>query len=277
MTFVFSPTKLKELCEEYFFSPSKKYGQNYLISDAPLQKMGQAASLSKNDTIVEIGSGFGQLTLFLANQVDNVICFEIEQKLKPYWEKVLKEHHNITFVWGNVLRELQSLPEGRYKVVANLPYQITSAMLRGLLEAKNKPGQIVVMVQREVAQRICAQPGDMSLLSVSVQYFGVPTIVSKVSKGNFWPKPKVDSAILSIKDIRETQESEQFFRVVKAGFSSKRKQLWKNIASSLSLPKDFVKACVLQVCGNERVRAQELSIEEWESLVVQLDTYGTRT
>ena len=132
------------------------------------------------------------------------------------------------------------------------------------------------MVQKEVAERICARAGDMSLLAVSVQYYGEPKIVDIVTKGNFWPEPGVDSAILQVKSLKvhkvKSLETEMFFKVVKAGFASKRKQAWKNVAAGLKLPAEKVKAVILAVAGNEKVRAEELSVENWVEIVEKLDS-----
>jgi 16S rRNA (adenine1518-N6/adenine1519-N6)-dimethyltransferase len=160
-----------------------------------------------------------------------------------------------------------------YKVVANIPYQITSNLLKVLLEAENKPESITVMVQKEVAERICAEPGNMSLLAVSVQYYGEVKIIAKVSKGNFWPSPKVDSAVLQVKSLKskvKSRDSEKFFKVVKAGFKNKRKQLWRNLSEGLKLDKESVKKVLIGVVGNERVRAEELSVEQWAEVSKRL-------
>lgn len=265
------PTQLKSLCSQYRLSPSKHYGQHFLISDLPIKKMIEAGELAADDTVVEIGPGFGVLTLSLVPFVKKVIAFEIERKLQPYWEAKQAEYSNLEVVWGNALNQLSATSyklSARYKVVANLPYQITSQMIRMFLETEPKPERMVLMVQKEVAERICAKPGEMSLLSVAVQYYGAPRIVAKVPKGNFWPMPKVDSAVIIIK----TQEHENmlpdevFFRVVRAGFAHKRKQLWRNLAEGLHVPAVLVKSILTATNGKERARAEELSIAEWRAL-----------
>lgn len=258
------------MCETYGFAPSKRYGQNYLTSAHVIELMLEAGNVSSQDTVVEIGPGFGVLTLALAAKAKKVVAFEIEKKLQPYWEEKQQEYPNLEIVWGNALTQIsdnryQITP--KYKVLANLPYQITSNALRVLLEAENKPETIVVMVQKEVAERICSKPGQMSLLSVSVQYFGTPRIVTKVPKGNFWPQPKVDSAVVAIDNIMQKQDTELFFRVARAGFANKRKQLWRNVSEGLSLEKAYVQDVLESTVGSKTVRAQELSIAEWEKIV----------
>ena len=265
------PSHLKQLCQKYGLSPSKKYGQNYLISEGVIDKIINIAELKKTDVVIEIGPGFGVLTFALVEKAGKVISFEIEQKLREYWEK--NKPDNLEIVWGNALKELIAyslqLTAG-YKVVANIPYQITSNLLRVLLEAENKPESITVMVQREVAERICAKPGDMSMLAVSVQYYGDPKIVAPVSKGNFWPSPKVDSAVLCIKTLKhesiKTVSDELFFKVIKAGFTNKRKQLWRNLSEGLKIDKGEIKNILIEIVGNEKVRAEELSVEQWERI-----------
>lgn len=281
---LFKPTYLKTLCSQFGIKPSKKYGQNYLITDAPIKKMVEAAGVGSRDTVIEIGPGFGVLTFALLTKAKKLIAFEIEQKLKPYWESELQERTNFEIVWGNALQQLTMNNEqftstlGKYKVVANLPYQITSNVLRTLLELENKPESLTVMVQKEVAERICAKPGDMSLLAVSVQYFGQPKIITKVSSGCFWPAPKVNSAVLHIniatskhKNIASLSD-EEFFAIVRAGFINKRKQLAKNLAAGLKKDEKMIREILGQVLGNEKVRAQELNVEQWKLLIKQLST-----
>lgn len=263
-----TPTQLKSLCIKYNLHPSKSFGQNYLISDAPITAMLDAGEVGNEDTIIEIGPGFGILTLALAAKAKKIISFEIEKKLAPYWEEKIQEQKNIEIMWGDVLQEIGKikLPK-KYKVIANVPYQITSWILRTFLELPNPPTCMVVMVQKEVADRICAKAGDMSLLAVSVQYYGQPKIIKKVPKGNFWPSPKVDSAVVAIKNIEKKKNAEQFFRIVKAAFAQKRKQAWKNISTELGIDGALIKKVLAHIAGNEKARAEELGVEEWEEVV----------
>ena len=275
MTNLFKPSHLKELCKKYDLTPSKKYGQNYLISDAPIQKMINAAQIQKGERVVEIGPGFGVLTFGLLERGAQVTAFEIERKLESYWED--NSHDNLEIVWGNALTQIMehgTLSNSKYKVVANLPYQITSHVLRTLLELEDKPESITVMVQKEVADRIVAKPGDMSVLAASVQYYGDPKVVCKVPRGNFWPEPKVDSAIIHIEinshELKDIEFDKKFFEVVRAGFANKRKQLWRNLSVGLKIDKDTVQNTLKEIFRNEKIRAQELGIEEWISIVKKL-------
>lgn len=278
-------SQLKSLCQQYGLVPSKQYGQNYLINHGIVEKIVKAADLQPTDAIIEIGPGFGVLTLALARKVKKIVALEIEKKLIPYWENVEMRDKEIRdkvdLRWGNAIKLLSPISYllshlSHYKIVANLPYQITSQALRTILELPNKPSLIVVMVQKEVAQRICAHPPDMSLLALSVQYYGKPEIVDVVTKGNFWPMPKVDSAILRIKVVErgmgkeERRVSDIFFKFARAGFAQKRKQLWKNLAEGLKLDREKVKVVLREVMGDEKVRAEELEVEEWRRVIPSL-------
>lgn len=180
MSKIFNPDYLQHLSAKYGLNPTKRYGQNFLINEEVIEKIIEIAGLEKSDTVVEVGPGFGVLTLELAQRVEKVVSFEIEKKLKPYWEEKQENLPNVEIVWGNVLKEfLISNFQFPFKVVANLPYQITSAVIRMFLEA-DKPSnaerglksrlarleKMTLMVQKEVGERICAAPGEMSLLSV---------------------------------------------------------------------------------------------------------------
>lgn len=271
---LFSPNYLKQLCLDYGLAPSKAYGQNYLVTESPIKKLIEAGELDKKDTVVEIGPGFGVLTLAMSPLVKKVISFEIEKTLEEYWEDQQKEFENIEIVWGNVLNMISKIKlPATYKVLANIPYQITSPILRLFLEeVENKPERMILMVQKEVAERVCAKPGDMSMLAISVQYYGTPKIVTKVTKGNFWPSPKVDSAVLMIKphngNTKNNYTDKQFFDFVRVGFSHKRKQLWSNL-SGVYKDIDF-KPILKEVTGNEKIRAEELSVENWKAILEKI-------
>jgi len=250
----------------------------------------EAGELTPEDTVVEIGPGFGVLTLAMAPHVQQVIAFEIEKKLEAYWEEQQRTFKNIEIVWGNALKEIGNKKlsaqggsalggelGSSYKVLANLPYQITSNVIRTLLELEQKPERIVIMVQKEVAERICAKPGDMSVLAISIQYYGTPNIVTKVTKGNFWPAPKVDSAVVSITNIQDRDDAETFFRYVRAGFQNKRKQLWRNLSQTLHIDGENVKRVLRDVVGDERVRAEDLSVKKWEDVIDRLERIKENT
>jgi 16S rRNA (adenine1518-N6/adenine1519-N6)-dimethyltransferase len=245
--------------------------------------MVEAGEVAKDDMVVEVGPGFGVLTLALAEKAKQVIAFEIEKKLTPYWNGLQKQYKNIEIVWGNVLYELEKqavLQTEPYSVVANLPYQITSLVMRKFLETACKPRVLVLMVQKEVADRICAPLGEpktkgktdfeVGLLTVAVQYYGKAEIITNVSRGSFWPSPKVDSAVVRISNIQTRPQAKAFFTVVRAGFAHKRKILASNLADGLHVPIGVARETVARVTGNEKIRAENMTISQWEELVDQL-------
>jgi 16S rRNA (adenine1518-N6/adenine1519-N6)-dimethyltransferase len=268
---LYNESYLKNLSQKYSLVPSKKYGQNFLLQPEVIAAMVEVGEVEKDDVVVEVGPGFGVLTLALAEKAKQVIAFEIEKKLTPYWNDLQKKYKNIEIVWGNVLYEFENQAEIQtkpYSVIANLPYQITSLVMRKFLETAHKPRVLVLMVQKEVAERICAQAGDMSVLALSVQYYGRPEIVMQVPRSYFWPVPAVDSAVIKININHEqhtsAQEDERFFKIVKTGFVSRRKMLIKNIGGICARQKAEK---VFEMLGlNPKARPQELSVQQWRDL-----------
>src|SRR3989304_4434772 len=220
----------------------KSFRQNFLQDASALEKIANAAEISGDDCVLEIGPGLGSLTRYLAVSAKEVTTVELDADLLPPLRAVLSPYPNVRVVHGDILKlsisELISRPN--YIVAANIPYNITSAILRHLLEGDIKPRRIVLTVQKEVAERICAKPGDLSLLALSVQVYGKPGIVATVPANSFHPAPKVDSAILRI-DINDqplipSVFLNSFFKYIKAGFAQKRKMLRNSIASGLAGP-----------------------------------------
>ena len=256
----------KQLLKKYEIKPSKRLGQNFLVDELTLNKIVETADLSSNDTVLEIGSGLGILTLELAKRVNRVIAVEKDRKLYYILREILKDQNinNVETINGDILkisnlayRQAGQIQNSNYKIVANLPYYITSPVIRKFLEnppADRKPGFMVLMVQKEVAQRICAEPPKMSLLSIAVQFYAEPKIISYVSKKYFYPQPKVDSAIIKIipKEIPKI-DTEKFFGLIKRGFSAKRKMLKNNLSGF-----DFEKIGL-----NPKIRAENLTIDNW--------------
>ncbi len=270
---LFNPDYLQHLCQKYGLRPSKKYGQNFLLNEEVIEKMIETGEINKNDTVVEVGPGFGVLTLPISEKAGKVVAYEIEKKIMPYWEERVKEYKNLEIIWGNVLRS-KKLKVESYKVLANLPYQITSQVIRFFLEQENKPESMVIMVQKEVGERICAKPGDLSVLGLSVQFYGEPEIVTMVPRDNFFPVPKVDSAVVKIvlkRDLPEVNEK-KFFDFIKAGFINKRKLLIKNLKNYLGKKnKEKIDKAFEKMGFSNNVRAQELNLEEWIKLFKEIN------
>ena len=273
---------IKELLGEN--KPKKYLGQNFLLSMRTIQIAIETAKLKKDDTVLEIGPGLGVLTFELAKHVSRIIAVEKDKDLIEVLQKNIKEQNfenSIKVINSDALKfTVSDLRFSNYKIVANLPYQITSPILwKFLHEEKIKPEIMVIMVQKEVAERIVAREGNMSLLSVLVQYYSEPKIVKNVKSTSFYPTPKVDSAIvgLRIKEQKEenTINEENLFKLVKTGFSNKRKMLKNNI-SKLLLGEDTGQ--VLKDADlSEKARAQELCIDDWLKLYeVVYTTYVKR-
>jgi len=261
---------IKKLCGEYGIRPSKDMGQNFLISQAILAKIVEAGELSSKDAVLEIGPGFGILTQELVARAGRVVSVEKDKRLAEYLSKEIGKLENLEIRNKDILRlKIEDLRFQNYKIISNLPYQITSPFLwKFLYEEDLKPGMMVLMIQKEVADKIVAKPGDKSLLTVLCQYYAECEIISVVKAGSFWPAPKVDSAIIKLKIKNEKLNINEnlLFRIVKAGFSNKRKMLKNNLSSVLKISQDKVINSLKQIGLDEKIRAQELSIENWIEL-----------
>ncbi len=279
-----SAKTIKYLCKKYRVWPSRSSGQNFLVSSAALNTIVNAAVIKRTDTVLEIGAGFGVLTGQLAQQAGRVVAVEMDKRLIKALQKLSVVYNNLEIIHGDIVsqrRNIQALADLQYIIVANLPYNITSLVLRTFLEFPPRPSRMTVLVQKEVAERVVAAPGAMSLLSVAVQFFGSPSIASKVSREKFWPKPNVDSAVLTITDIGRDVHGYQkalggidikrFFSIVRIGFSAKRKQLHNNLSAGLRLDTKTVTEIMEKTGISAAARAQELSIQQWVTLVKRIE------
>lgn len=262
--------------------PRKRLGQHFLTDPRILESIAAAADVTPADSILEIGPGLGHLTRVLAARAGSVVAVELDTELAARLEDELADTPNVTIIRGDILtREpAEWMKQGKarvgrgaaphFKVVANLPYYITSAILRHLLEAPQKPSTIVVMVQREVAQRMLAQPPAMNLLAVSVQFFAQVHLVRTLAPGAFYPRPKVESAVVRL-DVRDQpllnlQNAEQFFQLVHAGFGERRKQLRNSLAHGLGLRPQAAEHLLARAQVDPVRRAETLSLDEWGRL-----------
>jgi 16S rRNA (adenine1518-N6/adenine1519-N6)-dimethyltransferase len=256
----------------------KSLGQHFLIDPGVLRKIVEAADIAPQDTVIEVGPGLGVLTAELAKRAGRVIAVELDDNLAELLKHTLSWATNMSVVHRDVLKVTPSAlletagveAERGYKVVANLPYYITSAVLRHFLEGDIRPSMMVVMVQKEVARAITAAPGEMSLLSVAVQFYGEARIVSGVSAHSFFPAPKVDSAILKIRLhprlFIDAAQTAGFFGLVRAAFCANRKQLVNSLSQGLSVTKEEVRPLLEQAGIDPKRRAETLSIPEWVGL-----------
>mgnify|MGYP005853575001 CR=1 FL=1 len=274
--------EVHELLTEAGLRPRKGLGQNFLVDDSALRKIVGAAELTAEDIVVEIGPGLGTLTRLLADQAHRVLAVEIDPHMVTLLRRVLAGVDNVDLVQADILTLDLDAMLGRipasstktYKVVANLPYYITSAVLRHLLGRGRRPSCMVLTVQEEVARRIVAQPGDLSLLALSVQVYGMPRIVARIPAGAFYPAPKVNSAVVRI-DVKddptvEIADIRWFFSVARAGFSGRRKQLHNALSRGLGLSPSAVNAALLRADITPSRRAQTLSLDEWARLSKEL-------
>jgi 16S rRNA (adenine1518-N6/adenine1519-N6)-dimethyltransferase len=261
------------LLRQYGLSPKKGLGQNFLVDPAALNAVVAAADIPADGVVLEVGPGLGHLTRYLSRAARRVAAIELDKDLIPLLEQVLAGFPNVTVTQGDILAVEPAVLAGEpgYLVVANIPYYITSAVIRHLLEARYKPSRLVLTVQREVAERICAAPGKMSLLALSVQVYGQPRIAARLPAGAFIPPPKVDSAVVRV-DLYDQPRIpaaglEQFFILAKAGFSQKRKMLRNSLAGGLGiLPVRAIE--MLTAAGIDPMRrAETLTLEEWGCLV----------
>jgi len=277
-------SQTRALLRHFDLKARKSLAQHFLIDGEVLQLITLAAELTPTDVVMEIGSGLGVLTKELARQASRVIAIELDGKLAAVLKQTLAPFDNVTVINEDILgidpaallqekkSEFPSVINSpfSYKVVANLPYYITSPVLRHFLEASVKPQIMVVMVQKEVAEAIAAKPGGMSLLSISVQFYGKPGIVSHVPARCFYPAPEIDSAILRVdlypKPAVAVTDEKSYFDLVRAGFSASRKQIVNSLAKGLELSKADVLSLLERAQIVPQRRAETLSLDEWAQL-----------
>jgi 16S rRNA (adenine1518-N6/adenine1519-N6)-dimethyltransferase len=293
----------QELIKKYALSPNKLLGQNFLVDHLALAKIIAAAELTRKDTVLEVGPGLGVLTRELARHTQRVIAVEKDEQLATVLQNILQEEKidNVEIIAEDILKFPIFLNDKKnnYRLVANIPYYLTSHLIRVFLESNNPPSSMVLMLQKEVAQRICAQPPRMSLLSVATQFYADIKIIATVPKKSFWPMPKVDSAIVRItpkqsvilseaKDLARMgatnpasagdsssptapqNDKDKFFALLRAGFSQPRKQLANNLHQVLKIDRTEIEKILNQLGFKNSVRAQELAVGDWLKLTEYL-------
>jgi 16S rRNA (adenine1518-N6/adenine1519-N6)-dimethyltransferase len=277
-------TQTRFLLDHFDIQAKKQLGQHFLVNSGILKNITRAAELSPSDLIIEVGPGIGVLTHALVEEAGWVIAVELDNRMAEALKETLVPHTNFSIINKDILEvepqdlitaEQSKFPAGLtdisdYKLVANLPYYITQPIIRHFCEAKLKPRIMIIMIQKEVAQNIVAKPGDLRILAVSVQFYGKPEIMGYVPAGNFFPVPKVDSAILKItlypQPRYKVSSDKNFFRIVRAGFCATRKQIANSLAQGLALPKSEVLS-LLQKAGVEpQKRPETLTLDEWAAL-----------
>jgi len=260
--------------------PNKRLGQNFLVNRGIIEKILIASALTENDTVLEIGPGHGALTFELAKKAGKVIAIEKDRELAEILRAQLAEKKitNVEIIEGDILAFLStpcSLLAARYHVVANIPYYLTSALIRQLLELAHPPERIIITIQKEVAQRIVAHGGKESILSLAVKFYADAKILFYVSRGSFSPAPNVDSAVIEIIPRKESSSvsPEVFFAVMKAGFAAPRKKLLGNLAKGLSIEKEKIAAVFAMLGIDIHTRPEQLSLAQWTGLARHFRAY----
>ena len=272
-----NPTQIKDLLERHNFHFSKTFGQNFLITRQIPEKIADSAQIDENTTVLEIGPGIGCLTRCLAARAKKVVTVEIDDRLIPILAETLADLDNVQVVHNDILKtDLPALFAGEEKlaVCANLPYNITTPILVYLMESGLKFDSVTVMVQKEVAQRFCAEKGskDYGAITLFLNYYTKPKMLFSVAAGNFLPKPRVDSAVLRLQAIDPPVDTdpEELFRIIRGAFSMRRKTL-QNTLASIGIPKETTAAALQTLNLAPTARGEELGLKEYAALVKELN------
>jgi 16S rRNA (adenine1518-N6/adenine1519-N6)-dimethyltransferase len=266
------PRVVRRILRQHGLRPNKDFGQHLLADRTALEAIVAAAELEPEEAVLEVGAGMGVLTEALAERVRRVVAVELDRNILPVLRETVARFDNVEIIPRNLLEVDPAAVFGQtpYKLVANLPYYITAPTLRHFLEASARPTRLVVMVQREVAERLVAGPGDLSLLGVSVQFYGMPRLVRVVPAASFYPPPQVDSAIVRVDVFPEppldAATRELMFSLAHAGFAEKRKQLHNTLASHLSAPRETITRWLEAAAIDPKRRAETLSVDDWVRL-----------
>ena len=269
---------IRDVMERHGFTFSKSLGQNFIVNPSVCPRIAQEGGAAPGVGVIEIGAGIGVLTAELARRADKVVCVEIDRRLLPILAETLAEFSNITIVNADVMKtDLAALiarefPGMEVVVCANLPYYITSPILMSLLEQRLPIRSIPVMVQKEAAQRICAQPGtrDSGAISAAVRYYSQPRVLFPVSRGSFLPAPEVDSAVIRL-DLHPTPpvavaDEATLFRVIRGAFGQRRKTVLNTLSAALELPKEETRTLLEQAGVPATARAEALTLEQFAAI-----------
>mgnify|MGYP002315974308 CR=1 FL=1 len=272
------PAVIKELLQRHGFSFSRTLGQNFIINPGVCPKMAELGGAAPGVGVLEIGPGFGVLTAELCRRAEKVVAIELDDRLPPILAETLAEFKNVTIVQGDAMvLDLPALIAEHFAgmpvvVCANLPYYITSPIIMSLLEARLPIVSLTVMVQKEAAQRLCAAPGsrEVGAVSIAVQYYSQPQVLFQVSRGSFMPSPDVDSTVIRL-DVRQQppvqlKKEEDFFRVVKAAFSQRRKTLPNTLSAGLAIPKQQALDLLERAGVASNLRAEQLSMQQFADI-----------
>lgn len=262
---------IQALSRKHGLHPSKKFSQNFLIDESVLDVMLETSRPKKGEWVIEVGPGFGVLTDRLLASGAEVTSIEIDKRLAAALVSRFKTRANFQIVIGDFLawfrKNQHALSTRKFRIIANLPYAMTSHFFATVLDSAVQPVDITVLVQKEVAERIAAIPGEMSMLGMSVQYFGVPEYIATVPRTAFWPVPNVDSAILHVSGIHPEEKGKQeVFRLAKMAFAGKRKQIHNTLKAGLRCSDAEIDEILAAAKIKATVRPQELSVADWQNL-----------
>lgn len=274
------PRNTIEILQKYHFNIQKKYGQNFLIDTSVLERIIRAAGITGEDLCLEIGPGIGTMTQYLAETAREVVAVEIDKNLIPILEETLSDYGNVTVIHDDILKvDLNRIVEQRnggrpIRVVANLPYYITTPIIMGLFEKQVPVKSITVMVQKEVAERMQAGPGtkDYGALSLAVQYYAEPEVVAKVPPNCFIPRPNVGSAVIRLtrheKPIVQVEDERKMFSVIRASFGQRRKTLVNSLSNApeLGISRDHAAAALEKMGLPLMIRGEALTLEQFAEL-----------
>ena len=280
MAYLGNPTETIAVLQKYHFNFQKKFGQNFLIDPHVLDKIIDSAGITKEDCVLEIGPGIGTMTQYLAETAREVVAVEIDKKLIPILEDTLSAYDNVTVINEDILKlDICKLAEEKnqgkpIKVVANLPYYITTPIIMGLFESHVPIDSITIMVQKEVAERMQEGPGskEYGALSLAVQYYAKPEIVANVPPNCFMPRPNVGSAVIRLtrheKPPVEVEDEKLMFRIIRASFNQRRKTLANGLNNSpeIHLPKEVIQESIVSLGVPENIRGEALSLEQFAEL-----------
>lgn len=263
--------KIKKICRKIGFFPQRQSGQNFLYKKNIIKEIVNPARLTNKDVVLEIGPGLGFMTEEIADQAERVIAIELDKRLSLYLSGKFKGKKNIEIINQDIFKvDLDKyFKDLEYILISNLPYNITSLVLRNFLSQKPRPKKIILTIQKEVAERILAVPGKMSLLSVITQFYSDPALKKKIGPENFWPSPKIESTVIIFENIGQKDhkvDEEKFLRLVKTGFSAKRKKLSNNLKNGLEIPPEISEKNLEKLGLRPDLRAQDLSLQNWVDL-----------
>lgn len=269
---------LKTFLRNSGLRPKDYLGQNFLVDEEALQNIIRAADIKSSETILEVGPGLGVLTEELAKRAGRVVAVEKDENLLTILKHPLSHLEMVEFVHSDILKvDLSKYISGPYKVVANIPYYLTSKLFQFLLEKNNPPECLVLMVQKEVGERVIAAPGELSILGISVQVYADAEIAAYVPKTSFWPVPEVDSVVLKItprEKYPEIKDKKLFFRILKIAFAGKRKQIHNTLGNGLHLDKEKTNELLTKSGIDGVIRPQDLKIEQWIDLYKEIKILG---